>query len=393
MSFLSSEEKKRSNSIKHNISIFILIYYRVNVPDDRTTTLSNALARECQQNPQLVLVAVSNNQSDRYSTIKKVCCVQNAVPSQVVTRRVMDGRDLRKMRSVATKVAIQMNAKIGGLPWNVDVNMNNCMFLGFDVCHDTRDRSRSYGALVATMDLRCQNAKRPSRFFSCVTPHTNGEELSNNLPLSVIKALKQYESIHGKLPDRLLFYRDGVGEGQTNFVYEHELTHLRRVLEEYYREQPVKLAFVIVSKRINTKFFLDGQRGAQNVPAGTVVDDVVTLPERYDFFLVSQQVNQGTATPTNYNVIYDTFGLPPDKLQQMTYIMCHLYVSSIQKKNIYLCFTLISWCIQIFLHTYFYFTFSSTTGRVQLVYQLYVNTLISWHFWLEISCINHHQQI
>lgn len=291
--------------------------------------MSTALTQECQKDRQLILVAVTNNQSDRYSTIKKVCSVQNAVPSQVVTRRVMDGRDRRRMMSVATKVAIQMNAKIGGLPWNVDVNMNHCMFLGFDVCHDTRDRSRSFGALVATMDLKSEPTKRASRFFSCVTPHTNGEELSNNLPLSVIKALKQYHETHERLPERLLFYRDGVGEGQTNFVYEHELSHLRRTLQEFYGEKPVKLAFVIVSKRINTKFFVENpQRGAQNVPAGTVVDDVVTLPERYDFFLVSQHVNQGTATPTNYNVIFDTFGLPPDKLQQMTYIMCHLYVSS-----------------------------------------------------------------
>lgn len=299
--------------------------------DDRPTTLSRALTEVCHNNQQMIVVAVSNNQTDRYSTIKRVCCAQNAVPSQVVTRRVMDGRDRRKMMSVATKVAIQINAKIGGMPWNVDVNMTNCMFLGFDVCHDTRDRSRSYGALVATMDLKSANTdpKRPSRFFSCVTPHTNGEELSNNLPLSVIKAIKQYQEIHKKLPDRLLFYRDGVGEGQTNFVYEHELTHLRRALQEYYVEKPVKLAFVIVSKRINTKFFVGDQRDARNVPAGTVVDDVVTLPERYDFFLVSQHVNQGTATPTNYNVIYDTFGLPPDKLQQMTYIMCHLYVREI----------------------------------------------------------------
>lgn len=316
---------------EHEIIGFSLyfFFYRVVVQDDRTSTLNTCLTRECQDNQQLILVAVSNNQADRYSTIKKVCSVQNAVPSQVVTRRVMDGRDNRRMMSVATKVAIQMNAKIGGLPWNVDVNMNNCMFLGFDVCHDTRDRSRSYGALVATMDLKSGETRDPSRFFSCVTPHVNGEELSNNLPMSVIRALKQYQEIHGKLPDRLLFYRDGVGEGQTNFVYEHELSHLKQKLEEYYGEKPLKLAFVIVSKRINTKFFLDGQRGAQNVPAGTVVDDVVTLPERYDFFLVSQHVNQGTATPTNYNVIYDTFGLPPDKLQQMTYIMCHLYVSTI----------------------------------------------------------------
>lgn len=88
-----------------------------------------------------------------------------------------------------------------------------------------------------------------------------------------------------------------------------------------------KLGFIIVSKRINTKFFVNGARGVENVPAGTVVDSVVTLPERYDFFLVSQAVTQGTATPTNYNVIHDTFGISPDKMQILTYMMCHQYVS------------------------------------------------------------------
>ena len=52
-----------------------------------------------------------------------------------------------------------------------------------------------------------------------------------------------------------------------------------------------------------------------NPPSGTVVDDVVTLPERYDFFLVSQSVRQGTVNPTSYNVIKDTSGLKPDHLQ------------------------------------------------------------------------------
>ena len=40
--------------------------------------------------------------------------------------------------------------------------------------------------------------------------------------------------------------------------------------------------------------------------SSTVVDDCVTLPERYDFFLVSQSVRQGTINPTSYNVVQDT---------------------------------------------------------------------------------------
>lgn len=46
---------------------------------------------------------------------------------------------------------------------------------------------------------------------------------------------------------------------------------------------------------------------------------------RYDFFLVSQSVRQGTVTPTHYNIIYDNTGLKPDHMQRLTYKLCHLY--------------------------------------------------------------------
>ena len=56
-----------------------------------------------------------------------------------------------------------------------------------------------------------------------------------------------------------------------------------------------------------------------------MIDDDVTLPERYDFFLISQSVRQGTVSPTSYNIIEDTFGLSPERMQMLTYKMCHLY--------------------------------------------------------------------
>ena len=47
---------------------------------------------------------------------------------------------------------------------------------------------------------------------------------------------------------------------------------------------------------------------------------------RYDFFLISQSVKQGTVTPTHYNVVYNTMSvLTPDKLQRLTYKLTHLY--------------------------------------------------------------------
>lgn len=54
------------------------------------------------------------------------------------------------------------------------------MVVGFDVCHDTHNKASSYGALVASLDRHC------TKYFSTVTPHNNGEELSHNLGLNVI---------------------------------------------------------------------------------------------------------------------------------------------------------------------------------------------------------------
>ena len=108
-------------------------------------------------------------------------------------------------------------------------------------------------------------------------------------------------------------------------------------------EKDVKFAFVIVNKRINTKFIQKVGGNHSNPPSGTIVDDVVTLPERYDFFLISQSVTQGTVNPTSYNVVkvrstllssfplhdvlcvQDTSGLSPEHLQKLTYKLAHLY--------------------------------------------------------------------
>lgn len=56
-----------------------------------------------------------------------------------------------------------------------------------------------------------------------------------------------------------------------------------------------------------------------------VIDRAVTMENRNDFYLISQHVGQGTVAPTYYNVITNTTGLSQDKIQILTYKMCHLY--------------------------------------------------------------------
>ncbi len=94
-----------------------------------------------------------------------------------------------------------------------------------------------------------------------------------------------------------------------------------RSLENHHDYNP-GIAFVIINKRINTRFF---SGTSENPPCGTVVDNTITVHNHFDFFLISQKVNQGTVSPTHFRVIYNTANLSPDDHQSLAYVLTHLY--------------------------------------------------------------------
>lgn len=55
-------------------------------------------------------------------------------------------------------------------------------------------------------------------------------------------------------------------------------------------------------------------------------DPVQYLSCSYDFYLISQSTRQGCVSPTSYNVLWDDEGgLTPDRIQILSYKLCHLY--------------------------------------------------------------------
>lgn len=293
--------------------------------DNNNNAYSHAINDLVNKDPQLIMCVVPNDNADRYAAIKKKCCVDRAIATQVIKARTITpkGGNPRTLMSVATKVAIQLNCKLGGIPWIVKNPLSSVLVVGFDVCHDARDKSKSYGALVATM-YATSGGPEP-RFFSSIEAHARGEELSSFISTNIVKALRSYQQQFGTgvLPRRILMYRDGVGEGQLAHVVRHEINAIKKRLTEVYVNCEFKpqLSIVVVNKRINTRLFM----GGRNPPPGTVVDDIITLPERTDFYLISQSVRQGTVSPTGYNVVFDESGLKADQLQVYTSKQTHMY--------------------------------------------------------------------
>ncbi|NWX24535.1 PIWL2 protein, partial [Aegotheles bennettii] len=94
----------------------------VELKDDRIETYSKTIRSMLgsQDKVQLLLCIISGSRDDLYGAIKKLCCVQVPVPSQVINAQTLTGHP-SKMRSVVQKVLLQINCKMGGELWGVDI--------------------------------------------------------------------------------------------------------------------------------------------------------------------------------------------------------------------------------------------------------------------------------
>lgn len=286
----------------------------VAINSDRAEDYINAI-RNNAANSKFVVCLVPNDKKDRYDAIKKHCCIDQPIPSQVLQCKNLNPK---KKMSVVTKVVMQMNAKMGGELWSVHIPMKKVMYVGIDTYHDSGS-SRSVGGIVASMNDAC------TRYYSKTTWQPSKQELISQLDVVMSEILKAYKSKNGDFPDRILIFRDGVGDGQLLAVKEQELKNIKDAVQRASVDKKIELVFTVVTKRIQQRFFLKMGRGLNNPPPGTVVDSMVTRDELFDFFLVPQGVSQGTVTPTHYNVLEFSTTLKPDHLQQIAYKMCFMY--------------------------------------------------------------------
>ncbi|XP_053210544.1 piwi-like protein 1 [Panonychus citri] len=266
---------------------------------------------------QLIVCLVPNNNKDRYDAIKRFLCIDHPIPSQVVTCRTLNRKG--GMLSICTKIAIQVACKAGAEPWYLDIPPKKIMVIGFDTYHDSSVKGRSAGGFVCTMNSTL------TKYYSRVVFHENREEMSANLGMHTAKALSVYAEANGGPPDRIIVYRDGVSEGMIPHIYATEVAMVRKGILRGNEGKKIPLTFIIVNKRINARFFAVKGDSFVNPPPGTIVDSTITREERYDFFLVSQSVTEGTVAPTMFDILCDESGWTPTNHQKLAYKLTHLY--------------------------------------------------------------------
>jgi len=154
---------------------------------------------------------------------------------------------------------------------------------------------------------------------------TPGQELVDCLKVAFVKALRKFYEANHIWPDKVIVFRDGVGDSQLSLSATYEAEQFKDAFHHISDQYSPGFAFIVVQKRINTRIFFQAGKELDNPPPGSIVDHTVTKRDWYDFFLVSQHVGQGTVSPTHYIVIHDSLDLPVDAVQRLTYKLTHMY--------------------------------------------------------------------
>lgn len=108
-------------------------------------------------------------------------------------------------------------------------------------------------------------------FFGAV--HERRTVANVGLLLNIEQALLAYRTHHSTLPRKVIIYHGVVGDGNIGSVDDIE-AKLKGIYDQM--SWKLELLFINVNKRTHTRLF----HGNTNSPPGTIVDDVITLPER-----------------------------------------------------------------------------------------------------------------
>ena len=95
----------------------------------------------------------------------------------------------------------------------------------------------------------------PSRYSATVRIQQHRQEVIHELASMVKELLIQFYVATRFKPTRIIFYRDGVSEGQFGHVLAHELRAIREACMKLEVDYQPGISFIVVQKRHHTRLF------------------------------------------------------------------------------------------------------------------------------------------
>ncbi|WVQ69267.1 uncharacterized protein L199_007484 [Kwoniella botswanensis] len=276
-------------------------------------------------NPQLIVVIMPKKDAPMYKAIKANAAEGLLKP--VVTQCLQSAKikSDRGIDQYCGNVAMKLHAKLGGITHVVNHGIEkNTMMVGADVTHPPpKDGLLSPSIAVSISAINGENNK----FTPAIRQQEGRVETIQDLENMMYDHIVTFEKNTKAKPEKILFFRDGVSEGQYAHCVQYEVEAIKRAARRFGKYMP-KVTFVICAKRHAMRFFAakdEDRDRTGNLPPGTIVDKQVTSPMVHDFYLQAHAGLQGTARPTHYVVVADENKYTADKLQKLVNDLCYTF--------------------------------------------------------------------
>ncbi|AQK67370.1 argonaute1d [Zea mays] len=319
----------------------------------------NLLGPQRREQLDLLLIGIlPDNNGSLYGDLKRICEIDLGLVSQCCCAKQVFKMNKQILANLALKINVKAGFStdhyaflfVGGrntvladavsrrIPLVTD---RPTIIFGADVTHPHpgEDSSPSIAAVVASQDW-----PEVTKYAGLVSAQSHRQELIEDLynvthdPQKgtvcggmVRELLISFKKSTGQKPQRILFYRDGVSEGQFYQVLLHELDAIRKACASLEANYQPQVTFIVVQKRHHTRLFAHNHNDQNsvdrsgNILPGTVVDSKICHPTEFDFFLCSHAGIKGTSRPAHYHVLWDENNFTADALQTLTNNLCYTY--------------------------------------------------------------------
>eukprot|EP01017_Pseudomicrothorax_dubius_P019013 TRINITY_DN2093_c0_g1_i6.p1 TRINITY_DN2093_c0_g1~~TRINITY_DN2093_c0_g1_i6.p1 ORF type:complete len:362 (+),score=85.72 TRINITY_DN2093_c0_g1_i6:49-1086(+) len=280
--------------------------------------IEEVLLRRLERRCDIVVIILPGQIKSAYKSIKKICYLDLALLSQVVMTMTLHKKGYEP---ICSKLLQQIAAKRGSKLWIVErpaALPPKLMLVGANISNDKAEAARAVIGFCATLDGTF------SRYYSRVIFQKRSKEIIENIRVLFKEAILEWFTHNRDIPETIIFFRDGVSETQEIALLTLEIPQILESFSDIASEYKPKLAVVVIDKRITQKFFASEQGRMVNPPQGTLIDQVI-VSKNYDFYMISQDVKRGTATPTHYRVVYDNTEIPQEVMQELIYSQCYAY--------------------------------------------------------------------
>ena len=259
---------------------------------------------------QMAVVFLSQHLERYYSDLKKYFMNQLGIPTQFVISKKL--QDPRRAGSIMFNIIEQINIKMGGINYYIDFYQDNILEknkiylvlgleskqVGAEMHYSMTSSTNPNLHRVITTMRQCKNIKEEK------------EKAIGELMQSALDGLRMGKCPHP--PDYIILYRQGGNYVQNKKIADNEVPMFLKYLNELKEKQEIfkkydpKFVYVCCNLKGDLKFFEKTvDHGFANPKSGLCVDSMVTQKDKYEFYIQPQFVNQGTATPCHYQVLYE----------------------------------------------------------------------------------------